>query len=573
MDLNAFVTKVSGDCASVLSVIRNCSADEIINNTSSVLSVSADTLKKMIVAGGCYESNLKNIINNEKHISWFATKLYDSVSQNALACWIRYLLVPYNKFMNMAISPYDDKSISSVNAEDKLNVKNAADIISNKKVIFSKTPDICISVNEVGDIWIISRLINAINNNYMYSLRHYSSADGWNTVLTAIVPESQSCKEKIIKEKKKIVTLHYGPGWTNTELTKDCGFIPYLMYKNHNCDSYMVGVKKDNYTYLDTYVKGMKMEFLETGSEEEKQEYIRNNASEIDGLLLRGPYPTNFEIARLYKENNPDGKIYLGLDANSHWMDRIRWDEPDFIQFMENCDVIATSCTAMQNHLNRKWPWKIEYIPNGYIKYNDNYSKPFFSEKNNVILTVSRLGTDQKATNVLLESFAVIADRIPEWTLRLVGSIEHDFEKYIDDYYCRYPELKSRVVFAGRISDKNQLTDEYRNAKIFALPSTFEGGTPNVVAEALAAGCAMAVTKFDAWEDAVDFGKCGGAAEINDVNGFAKVMLELCKDSKLEEKCGNAYLHAVHNFDMEKVVSRIYHMMFGGVDYEKNRIN
>ena len=70
---------------------------------------------------------------------------------------------------------------------------------------------------------------------------------------------------------------------------------------------------------------------------------------------------------------------------------------------------------------------------------------------------------------------------------------------------------------------------------MFTLTSTFEGGTPNVVAEALTAGCAMAVTKFDAWEDAIDEGRCGMAAKINDIDEIAMMYLELCKNANLEQ--------------------------------------
>ena len=33
----------------------------------------------------------------------------------------------------------------------------------------------------------------------------------------------------------------YERPWSNVELVKDCGLIPYLLYKNHGCDASMVG--------------------------------------------------------------------------------------------------------------------------------------------------------------------------------------------------------------------------------------------------------------------------------------------------------------------------------------------
>jgi glycosyltransferase involved in cell wall biosynthesis len=86
-----------------------------------------------------------------------------------------------------------------------------------------------------------------------------------------------------------------------------------------------------------------------------------------------------------------------------------------------------------------------------------------------------------------MAAFAKVSDVLPNWTLRLVGTIEADFQTFINEYFRRWPSLKKRVIFTGQITDKQKLYEEYRAAKIFALTSTFEG-FPNVYAEALAHG-------------------------------------------------------------------------------------
>lgn len=246
-------------------------------------------------------------------------------------------------------------------------------------------------------------------------------------------------------------------------------------------------------------------------------------------------------------------------------MDRIPWSDKSFWELLNCCDVIATSCRVMQKHLNLKWPWKIELLPNGYYCFSSGGRKvPEFSAKEEVILTVSRLGSAQKATNLLLEAFAAIAEEVPGWKLRLVGSVETDFEEYLEDYRKMHPQLMERICFVGPVKDRAQLFGEYLKAKIFALPSIYEGGTPNVVAEALNAGCAMAVSRFDAYEDATDRGRCGLDAPIGDIQGFAQVLLRLCKSEHLEEMCAHAYRYGRTYFDMEKIVARLNEMIFDG---------
>lgn len=509
-----------------------------------------------------YKLVLEELIKNISYYDAVYEYLADDISKEIFTHIIQYRIVPNTDFLDLAANKAKINNFNVKNINDVKNGSIVTKVLEQKENIKEGKEGFSLSISQtLEDIWEVPELIHTINSDYKFYLYIHNKAQCYKTVLYFVLQK----KEAVFKfsENKKVVALHYAQGWTNTELTKDCGLIPFLLHKNHKCDSYMVGVNKDDYIYINSYVKGLKMEFLPTGSEIEKLQYILQNGKNIDCLLLRGAYNTNIPIAIAYKKVNPNGKIYVGLDANSGWMDRIIWDEKEFIEFMNCCDVIATSCKAMQKYLNEKWPWKIEYIPNGYYDYEFERLKPDFSKKENTILTVSRLGTPQKATDVLLESFAMIADKIQDWNLKLVGSVNPKFNEYIKLYFEKFPKLAQRVQFVGVIKDKEELAKEYIKAKVFALPSTVEG-YPNVISEALIAGCATAVTKFDAWEDSINYGECGMATEINDVKGFANVLLNLCKSNKLEQFSDNAYQYALRNYDMEKVVAKLYEMLFGG---------
>ena len=170
--------------------------------------------------------------------------------------------------------------------------------------------------------------------------------------------------------KKCVVAMApYERPWSNVELVKDCGLIPYLLYKNHNCEVHMVGAKGIDYSYKEL-IQGVSLDFLENGKNETKMAYIKEHAREIDLLLLRGCYVSNFGVASVYKQENPKGKIYVGLDANSFWMDKVDWRQGRLAEFLDCCDVIATSGKEVQNYLNQKWPWKI--IENVYREITKN---------------------------------------------------------------------------------------------------------------------------------------------------------------------------------------------------------
>ena len=440
-------------------------------------------------------------------------------------------------------------------------------LIGAKNHIRNDNPKLAVCVYHiVSDIWEIPLLIHTINPHYRYYIRHYREDENWETVVYAIPKNDNKINNSNnfkIKEHKRAAVIHYGDGWRNFHLTKDCGLVPYLLHKNHAFDSFMVSPEIDNYEYLDSSVKGLKMEYLEDGNEETKQKYIIENAKYIDLLILLGPYDSYYNIVPLYKTLNPDGKIYMALDANSAWMDRIQWDSEITTTLLDKCDVIATSCSSMQKHLNEKWPWKVYCLPNGYYNISNQDNKICYENKRNIILTVGRLGTRQKATEVLLNAFGLANQKNTDWVLRLVGSVEPDFKDYIDMFMEKYPYLEDKIVFVGFVSDKKILREEYANAKIFAMPSRWEGGSPNVISEALNAGCVTAVTKFDAYEDAIGFGKCGMAADIDDISGYSDILIQLM-NGDLKKMSENAVNWCSEFFNMERIVARLNELLYGG---------
>lgn len=412
----------------------------------------------------------------------------------------------------------------------------------------------------VSDMWEIPRLIDAIHPGYRFYIRHYHASQNWETVLYAIPPKAE--QEAPAVGRKRVAAVNFDKGWDNAQLLKGCCAIPYLLHKNHHCESSLVGGRFEADYPNIKYLPGMEMEFLPDGSVQAKVEYMMKHAGQIDCVTFHGPYPMHFPVAERYKKLNPHGKIVITLDENSHWMDRIQWDEPEFRAFMDRCDVICAASRAMQRHLNEKWPWPIEYAPKGFYNFSPTPWDVDFSKKKNIILTVGRLGTPQKATDVLLEAFAKIAGQIPGWELHLAGGIEDSFRGWLDGYWRRNPKLKKRVRFLGRIADRDVLYDTYRRAKIFALTSVLEGGA-NVTAEALSSGCAMAITQIDEHLDATDNGRCGLSSPIGDVNGFANNLLRLCRSGRLDEMCRDAYAYAREVYDLEKIVARINKLTFG----------
>lgn len=108
--------------------------------------------------------------------------------------------------------------------------------------------------------------------------------------------------------------------------------------------------------------------------------------------------------------------------------------------------------------------------PNGVI-YPPSYIKsaPLSTNKQNYIFTVSRL-SKFKNVDSLIEAFAKISERFPDYTLLIAGDGE---EKMALEQLADKKGLKSRVKLLGKVSDE-KLSQLYANARVTALCSKNE---------------------------------------------------------------------------------------------------
>ena len=366
------------------------------------------------------------------------------------------------------------------------------------------------------------------------------------------------------KKRRGVYTLPAYAGWTNQQLTKNCGLVPYLFHKYYGFHAVMAGAKiEDSYPYMK-YVSGMDVEFLPDGELSTKLDYIDAHAEDMDLLILHGYYPNYEAMVKRYREHRPDGKIYLERDLNSWLADRTSWRMPNVAALLDACDVIGVAGRSMQRYIARKCPYKIEFIPNGFYNFADTDYTPDFAAKENIILTVGRIGLPEKNNDLLLEAFDTVADELPDWSLRVVGGIEAPFRPYVESYFARFPALRERVSFTGLITDRNRLAEEYKRAKIFVLTSIKEGGTPNVIAEALSAGDYIVTSSIDAAADAVDEGRCGEVFPIADRERLANVLAGLTRNpGRIAQGGHHAVEYAGDVFDYGVIVRRLYYLLYG----------
>jgi GalNAc-alpha-(1->4)-GalNAc-alpha-(1->3)-diNAcBac-PP-undecaprenol alpha-1,4-N-acetyl-D-galactosaminyltransferase len=138
-----------------------------------------------------------------------------------------------------------------------------------------------------------------------------------------------------------------------------------------------------------------------------------------------------------------------------------------------------------------------------------------WEEKEDIIITVGRIGTYQKNTELFLEALKEV--ELNNWKVYILGPFELPFQTYIDTYFKLNPQLRDKVIFTGNIIDRKELFEWYNRAKIFCLTSRFEG-FPITFPEALYFGNHIISTPVSS------------ALQITNYSQFGKVVKAETKD-------------------------------------------
>lgn len=258
-------------------------------------------------------------------------------------------------------------------------------------------------------------------------------------------------------------------------------------------------------------------------------QYLRKNAKDINIFMCFFFGLKSVLCTFIYKHYNPNGKIYIKMDVNpfnipislsnvnslkksslctlliKKWYDA----------FTKRVDAISCETTEAYNRIQNsnlpqyQFKKKLIIIPNGIdeeqIKQM-NLNKPTFNEKENIMITVGRLGTKEKNNEMLLR--ALEQTELKDWKVYLIGSIEPEAKLIFDRYLQKHPEWKDKVMFTGPIYNKKLLYSYFNNSKVFLLTSLFES-YGLVYAEAKRFSNYIVSTPVGAVYDIIENGKYG----------------------------------------------------------------
>lgn len=204
----------------------------------------------------------------------------------------------------------------------------------------------------------------------------------------------------------------------------------------------------------------------------------------------------------------------------------------------------ATAAAWVRQNCN---PQRVAIIPNACQwppPDHDPVVRP--PEDSRFVFAAGRLGIE-KGFDLLIEAWAMIAERFPDVRLMIAGEgEEHD---RLHARIVRH-DLAQSVRLCGRIGN---IADWFTAADVFVLASRFEG-FPNVLVEAMAAGCA--VVAFDCCagpRDIVRDGIDGRLVPAGDVAALASALADMLNDPAKCAAYGAAARHIADRLSAERV--------------------
>lgn len=166
-----------------------------------------------------------------------------------------------------------------------------------------------------------------------------------------------------------------------------------------------------------------------------------------------------------------------------------------------------------------------------------------------LIVAAGRL-MGEKQYPQLISAFASIADRIPEWRLRIFGDGPSRFEMMST---VRRLGLWDRVELPGSTTD---LAGEWAKASVSALSSRAEG-FPLVIQEAMAAGVPVVSYDCPSGPRAIIGDGVDGLLVAQDSEpALAAALLRLATDHDLRDRLGDAALAKAATWDVEGITAR-----------------
>ena len=291
----------------------------------------------------------------------------------------------------------------------------------------------------------------------------------------------------------------------------------------------------------------------------EYKKYVKSNARKTDLFVTFHGDRTGAKLCNYYKKLNPAGKVMTVLDFSPTDGQAMSLKKRvsalifhnRFAKFVRNCDIFTVETGASYNYLKENgWKCfdigdKLQFMRFGYNAEGFDISAKN-SEKENLFITVGRIGTSQKNNMMMLEALDGIILK-NGWKFMFVGPVEEAFKVAAERFLHKNPQLKDSIVFTGSVEDRKKLSEIYGKAKVFVLSSVKESFALVLVEAALFNNYILS-TPVGCAKDVIFEGRNGRI--YNTAGELRNIIKEIMEEKDfVSDKKTNAEVAALYDWD------------------------
>ena len=376
---------------------------------------------------------------------------------------------------------------------------------------------------------------------------------------------------------KKILQIILGDSCLPVMAYKDMGMTLYTLGSNYGWNSqygcFGVNDKKwpnDFLKYVEITTIGTKIDYK--GSVEEAKLFIRNHVTNYDVIMFFNYGSTVYKLAKLCKKINPNITVYSKLDMGqggfSHFSPNRNFTNlrSRFEAFKSRCIDFFTVETKEYYNTLKDTPMfngRLHYLPNGVSTLGIDDTTVNIDRKENIVITVGRLGIYEKNTELLLDTILEIPDKIRnQWKFYFVGPQTKEFSRYIANFLKDNPMLAPNIVQLGNITDRNELSNILKKSKIICMPSRTEGACIATL-EGMYFGCVPIISRYSAFvKDTTNNESIGKVVDDYTSSGFANALGEYMKDeAHLRSETEKAMSYARDTFDYKTIGAELNRLL------------
>lgn len=222
------------------------------------------------------------------------------------------------------------------------------------------------------------------------------------------------------------------------------------------------------------------------------------------------------------------------------------FERPEFEIFKPALDKCAGVQVLMPQYVDEAKQFlnqtNIIYIPNVVPQYPD-VTQP----RKPIILNVAKIA-NRKRQHLIVQAFAQIADKYPEWSVELWGFDKTEYAQKLRDQ-IKELGLEARVKLCG---ETKQITQKLQQASIFAFPSAFEGFSL-AFTEAMSMGLPVIGCEDCTAVSSLISDHLNGLVSAPNADDLAQKLSFLIENPELREKMGEEAKIAMREFSPQSV--------------------